>query len=142
MANPKQVITGKVQKNPNNRKHFKIQKHNDNELEVEIDIEKDDDYVVEKLSVDGLPATIDDEKGNAIPIRWFNNFSIMKGKEYINQSFKVKIAGLSAVRAAKKNIVLWDGNSNNKKPWVFTGAVIDDTIELTDGDPGIGMSPP
>lgn len=138
MASPKQIIAGKVQKNAGNRKQFKIQKHKDTELDVDIDIEEDGDYEVEKLSVDGLPATMDD----GTPIRWFNNFSIKKNGQYINQSFKVKIAGLSALKAAKKNIVIWDGNTNNGKPWVFPGDVSDDTIELTDGDPAIGSWPP
>lgn len=136
MANPKQVVTGKVQKN--NSKNFKIQKQKDTELDVDIFIEEDGDYEVDKLSVDGLPATMDD----GTPIRWFNNFSIKKNGQYINQSFKVKIAGISALKAANKKIVVWDGNTNNGKPWVFPGDVIDDTIELTDGDPAVGGTPP
>lgn len=136
MAIPKKVIAGKVQKNSNRK--FKIQKQKDTELDVDIDIEEDGDYEVEKLSVDDLPATMDD--GTAI--RWFNNFSIKKNGQYLNQSFKVTIAGLSALKAEKKNIVIWDGNTNNGKPWVFRGDVTDDTIELTDGDPAIGNSPP
>lgn len=140
MAIPKKVIAGKVQKN--NRKKFKIQKQKDTELDVDIDIEEDGDYEVEKLSVDDLPATFVDDKGNSYPIRWFNNFSIKKNGQYINQSFKVTIAGLSAFKAAGKKIVIWDGNTNDGKPWEFSGNVSDDTIELTDGDPGVGSSPP
>jgi len=136
MANPKQVILGKVQKN--NKKQFKIQKHKDTEVDVDIDIEEDGEYEVEKLSVDGLPATMDD----GTLIRWLNNFSIKKDGNYINQSFKVKIAGISALKAAKKNLVIWDGNTNNGKPWIYSGDILDDTIELTDGDPGIGNTPP
>jgi len=136
MANPKQVVIGKVQKNSNRK--FKIQKEKAAELDVDIDIEEDGDYEVDKLSVDGLPATMD----NGTLIRWFNNFSIKKNGQYLNQSFKVKITGISAIRAAQKNLVIWDGNTNSGKPWVFTGDIVDDTIELTDGDPAIGSSPP
>jgi len=136
MANPKQVITGKVQKSSN--KKFKIQKVKATELEVDVDIEEDGDYEVEKLSVDGLPATMDD----GTSIRWFNNFSIKKNGQYINQSFKVTIAGLSALKGANKKLVLWDGNTNSGKPWTYSGDVLNDTIELTDGDPAVGSSPP
>ena len=136
MANPKQIITGKVQKNSS--KNFKIQKLKDTEVDVDIEIEEDGDYEVEKLSVDGLPATMDD----GTPIRWFNNFSIKKNGQYINQRYTVKIAGISALKAAKKQLVLWDGNTNNGKPWIYSGDIIDDTIELTDGDPGLGNNPP
>ena len=140
MENPKQVVPGRVQKNSNQK--FKIQKQQDAELDVDIDIEEDGDYDVEKLSIDGLPATMDDSKPNSTPIRWFNNFSIKKNGLYLNQSFTVKIAGISALKAAKKNLVIWDGNTNKGKPWVFTGDIVDDTIELTDGDPAVGSSPP
>jgi hypothetical protein len=136
MANPKQIVTGKVQKNSS--KNFKIQKQKDTELDVDIDIEEDGDYEVDKLSVDGLPAAMDD----GTPIRWFNNFSIKKNGQYINQSFKVKIAGISALKAANKKLVLWDGNTNTGKPWIYSGDILDDTIELTDGDPAIGTCPP
>ena len=136
MANPKQVIIGKVQKNSN--KKFKIQKQKDTELDVDIDIEEDGDYEVEKLSVDGLPATMDD----GTPIRWFNNFSIKKNGQYINQSYKVTVQGLSALLGKSKKLVIWDGNTNSGKPWVYSGEVLNDTIELTDGDPAIGATPP
>ena len=136
MANPKQVIIGKVQKNSS--KKFKIQKQKDTELDVDLDIEEDGDYEVEKLSVDGLPATMDD----GTPIVWFNNFSIKKNGQYINQSFKVTVQGLSALLGKTRKLVLWDGNTNSGKPWVYSGDVLNDTFELTDGDPGTGYNPP
>ena len=136
MANPKQVIIGKVQKNSS--KKFKIQKQKDTELDVDLDIEEDGDYEVEKLSVDGLPATMDD----GTPIRWFNNFSIKKNGQYINQSYKVTVQGLSALLGKSKKLVIWDGNTNSGKPWVYSSEVLNDTIELTDGDPAIGATPP
>jgi len=136
MSNPKQVVPGKVQKN--NSKNFKIKKDKSSEVDIDIQIDEDGDYDVEKLSIDGLPATLDD--GTAI--LWFNNFAIKKNGNYINQSFKVKFPGASALRAANKKLVIWDGNTNSGKPFVFTGDITDDTFELTDGDPAIGSSPP
>jgi hypothetical protein len=136
MANPKQVIIGKVQKNSN--KKFKIQKQKDTEMDVDIDIEEVGDYEVEKLSVDGLPAAMDD----GTSIRWLNNFSIKKNGQYINQSFKVTIQGLSALLGKTRKLVIWDGNTNSGKPWMYSGEVLNDSIELTDGDPAIGTTPP
>ena len=136
MPNPKQVISGKVQKN--NSKNFKIKKDKDSEIDIDIEIDEDGDYDVEKLSVDGLPTTLDD----GTPILWFNNFAVKKNGNYINQSFKVKVPGASALRAANKKLVIWDGNTNNGKPFVFTGDITNDTFELTDGDPAVGTAPP
>jgi hypothetical protein len=136
MPQNKTVITGKVQKDSNTK--FKIKKDKDTELDVDVEIQDDGDYVVDKLSIDDLPATMND--GTAI--RWFNNFAIKKNGNYINQSFKVTIAGLSSVRSAKKKVVIFDGNTNNGKPFVFEGDITNDTLELTDGDPAVGSSPP
>ena len=123
-------------------KKFKIRKVKDTEREADIEILGDDpdsDFEVQKLSVDDLPAKLGDDD-----ILWFNNFSIKKrsSNSFINQSYKVKIAGLAAVRAANKRIVILDGNATDGIPYVFTGPITDDTIELTDGDPGVGSSPP
>ncbi len=132
MAN-KVVIPGKVQKDSNRK--FKIKKDKATEIDADVEILEDGDYEVDKLSVDGLPATLEDGTG----IQWFNNFAIKKNGQYINQSYKVTIAGLSALRPARKLVII-DGNTNNGKPYVFTGDIVNDTIELTDGDPGIGGS--
>ena len=35
--------------------------------------------------------------------------------------------------------VIFDGNGD---PYYYTGAITDDTFEVTDGDPGVGGSPP
>ena len=136
MLNPKQVVPGKVQKT--NNKKFKIQKAKTGEVDVDIEIYDDGDYEVDKLSIDNLPAAMDD----GTPIHWFNNFSIKKNGNYINQSFKVTIPGAGSLRSAKKNLVIFDGNTNNGKPFVFTGDISNDTFELTDGDPAVGSSPP
>jgi hypothetical protein len=134
----KTVIPDRVQKDNNSKKKFKIQKHKDTEVDVDVEIAEEGDYVVEKLSIDDLPTKMND--GTAIG--WFNNFAIKKNGNYINQSFKVKISGLSAVRSANKKVVIFDGNTNNGKPFVFEGDIVDDTLELTDGDPAVGSSPP
>jgi len=134
----KTVIPDKVQKDNNSKKKFKIKKHKDSEVDADIEIAEDGDYVVEKLSIDDLPTKMND--GTAI--RWFNNFAIKKTGNYINQSFKVTIAGLSSLRSANKKIVIFDGNTNSGKPFVFEGDITNDTLELTDGDPAVGSSPP
>ena len=126
----KVVVPGKVQKS--NNKKFKIQKDKDSEVDVDIEIEEDGDYEVDKLSVDGLPTNMYDGNG----IRWFNNFAIKKNGQYINQPYKVTIPGLSSI--APSRLVIFDGNGD---PYYYTGAIVNDTFELTDGDPGAGQSP-
>lgn len=122
----KVVIPGKV--NKFNNKKYKIDKDKNSEVDVTIEIEEDGDYIVEKLSLDGLPTTMKD--GNAI--HWFNNFGIKKAGQYINQRYKVTIPGIG-----KAQIVIYDGNGD---PYYYTGKVTDDTFELTDGDPAIGKT--
>jgi len=144
MPNPnKNVIPGKAQKDSNSNKKFKIKRKDDvpgkpnNEIDIEIEIQDDGDYTVEKLSTDDLDTHLPD--GTAI--RWFNNFAVKKGKDYINQPYKIKVPGISAEKAAGRNIVIQDGNSNNGKAYIFNGDVTDDTIDFSDGDPGVGASP-
>lgn len=124
----KVVIQGKVEKHSN--KKFKVKAHKNTEADADIEIVDDGDFVVEKLDVEGLPATMND--GSAI--KWLNNFAIKKGSDYINQRYKVTIPGLG-----KGRVVLIDNNSNGY-PYYFTGPVTNDTIELSDGDPAIGSS--
>jgi hypothetical protein len=70
------------------------------------------------------------------PIRWFTNFAIKKNGQYINERFKVKIPGISNMGSSR--LVIYDGNGD---PYYYTGAIIDDTFELTDGDPAAGGAP-
>jgi len=126
----KVVVPGKVQKD--NSRKFKIKKDKDSEVDVDIEIEEDGDFQVDKLSVDGLPTHMYD--GN--PIRWFNNFAIKKNGQYINQKYKVTIPGISNLGSSR--LVIFDGNGN---PYYYTGEIVNDTFELTDGDPGAGSSP-
>ena len=122
----KVVIQDKVEKQ--SKKKFKVKAHKmDEEVDIEIDIEDDGDYEVEKLSIDNLISTIDGK-----PITWLNNFAIKKANDYINQRYKVKIPGLSG-----KKVVIIDNNSHGN-PYYYTGPVVNDTIELSDGDPAIG----
>ena len=127
----KVVVPGKVQKN--NSKKFKIQKDKASEVDVDIDIEEDGEYEVDKLSVDGLPTHMYD--GN--PIRWFNNFAIKKNGQYINQPYKITIQGLVSLLGSSK-LVIFDGNGD---PYYYTGAIVNDTFEVTDGDPAPGQAP-
>ena len=132
MANQnKIVIPGKVQKDSN--KKFKIEKDKVNEVDIDIEIEEDGDYEVEKLSIDGLPTQMND----GTPIGWFNNFAIKKNGQYINQKYKVTIPGISGMKNSR--MVIFDGNGD---PYYYTGAIVNDTFELTDGDPGVGGAPP
>jgi len=131
MANQNKVpVSGKVQKKSNRK--FKIKKEKGTEVDVDIDIEEDGDYEVEKFSIDGLPTTMHDGH----PITWFNNFGIKKNGQYINQKYKITIPGISKMGSAK--LVIFDGNGD---PFYYTGEIIDDTFEMTDGDPASGRAP-
>jgi len=130
MANQnKTVVSGKVQKN--NNKKFKIKKDRKSEVDIDIEIEEDGDYVVEKLSTEGLPTTMHD----GASITWFNNFAIKKNGQYINQKFSITIAGISNMGDSK--LVIFDGNGD---PYYYTGAITNDTFVMTDGDPAVGRS--
>ena len=124
------VVPGRVQKS--NNKKFKIQKDKATEVDVDIEIDEEGDYQVDKLSVDGLPTHMYDGNG----INWFNNFAIKKNGQYINQKYKITIPGISSM--APKRLVIFDGNGD---PYYYTGAIVNDTFELTDGDPAVGNSP-
>ena len=126
----KVIVPGKVQKDSNQK--FKIKKDKTSEDDAVVEILQDGDYQVDKLSVDGLPTHMYD--GN--PIRWFNNFSIKKNGQYINQKYKITIPGISNMGSSR--LVIFDGNGD---PYYYTGAIVNDTFEMTDGDPGVGGSP-
>jgi hypothetical protein len=127
----KVVVPGKVQKD--NSRKFKIKKDKASEVDVDIEIVEDGDYQVDKFSVDGLPTHMKD--GTAI--RWFNNFGIQKNGQYINQKYKITIPGLVNLLGESK-LVIFDGNGN---PYYYTGDIVNDTFEMTDGDPGAGGAP-
>ena len=125
--NSKVVIKDKVEKDKNSKKKFKVKTHKKDEVEIEIEVVEDGSYEVEKLSVEGLPETIEGQ-----PITWLNNFAIKKGGNYINQRYKIKIPGLGS-----KRVVILDNNSHGT-PYFYTGPVENDTFEMSDGDPAIG----
>ena len=127
----KVVVPGKVQKD--NSRKFKIKKDKASEVDVDVEIEEDGDYVVDKLSVDGLPTNMND----GTSIRWFNNFAIKKNGQYINQPYKITIQGLASLLGNSK-LVIFDGNGD---PYYYTGAITNDSFELTDGDPSVGGGP-
>lgn len=126
----KVVVTGRVQQT--NSKKFKIRKDKDSEVDVDVEIDEDGAYLVDKLSIDGLPDTMYD----GTKIQWFNNFAIKKNGQYINQRYKVTIVGISNI--APSRLIIFDGNGD---PYYYTGAIVNDTFELTDGDPAIGKGP-
>lgn len=125
----KVVVPGKVKKDKDNPKKYKIEKDQKSESDVTIELTGDGDYDVEKLSVDGLPTAMND----GTPIRWFNNFAIKKNGQYINERFFVTIPNGGSSR-----LVIFDGNGN---PYYYTGEIKNNTIELTDGDPAGGWAP-
>jgi hypothetical protein len=122
----KVVVPGKVNKFSN--KKYKIDKGKNSEVDLTIEIEEDGDYIVEKLSIDGLPTTMKDGK----TIHWLNNFGIKKAGQYINQRYLVTVSGIGNAQ-----VVIYDGNGD---PYYYTGKVTNDTFELTDGDPAIGKT--
>jgi len=128
----KVIIPGKVDRI--NQKQFKVRKDKASEVDATIEIlngtsTDKNGYEVEKLSVAGLPEKIDD-----MTIHWLNNFAIKKNGSYINQRYTVTIAGLGSY----KKVVILDSKGNLH---YYEGIVTKDTIELTDGDPGIGGEP-
>lgn len=125
----KVVVPGKVKKDKDNPKKYKIEKDKNSESDVTVELTGTGDYDVQKLSVDGLPAAMID----GTPIRWFNNFAIKKNGQYINERFFVTIPNGGSSR-----LVIFDGNGN---PYYYTGEIQNNTIELTDGDPAGGFAP-
>ena len=129
------VVQGKVQDQGNGR--FKIEKGDGpNEVDIEIDLGGAGNYEVEKLSVDGLPTNLPPPDNTSI--RWFNNFSIKKDGQYINQRYMVTIPGLSGLLGKSKLVIYSDMHDPNLYEY---GAITSDTFELTDGDPGVGGVP-
>lgn len=125
----KVVVPGKVKKDKDNPKKYKIGKDRNSESDVTVELTGEGDYDVQKLSVDGLPTAMTD----GTSIRWFNNFAIKKNGQYINERFFVTIPNGGSSR-----LVIFDGNGN---PYYYTGEIKNNTIELTDGDPAGGFAP-
>ena len=125
----KVVVKGKVDKDKSYNKKFKIKSQKANEFDLDIELTGDGEYEVEKLSTDDLPATMVD--GN--PIRWLNNFYIKKNGQHINEIYYVTIPDIG-----KSRLIIFDGNGN---PYYYTGEIINNKFELTDGDPAIGAHP-
>ncbi len=122
----KTVVPGKVDKENNSNRKFKIKKEKGTEVDISIEIVDEGVYEVVKLSIDSLPATMNDGK----PITWYNNFAIKKNGEHINQRYFVTVPGIKPT-----DVVIFDGNGN---PYYYTGTVTNDTFEMTDGDPAVG----
>ena len=128
------IVPGKVIKLSN--KQFTIEKDQASEVDLEIDMLVDGNYEVDKLKLDGLPTEFPQPDGKSIPIVWYNNFSIKLDSQYVKQIYKVTIPGLS--KRAESILVIYD---NTNGLYEYKGNIVDDTIELTDGDPGVGHAP-
>ena len=138
----KKPVDGKVDKFGRGR--FKIKKEKASEEDIDIDVIDvgENDFEAQKLSLDDLPTQLDPNDPASPSITWVNNFVIkFKNGGPINQSYTVRIPGSSTWKSQGKSLVLFDGNSHGGKPWLYPSSIVDDTIELTDGDPAIGKSP-
>jgi hypothetical protein len=134
MANQKKVvIKGKAQKDSADRRKFRIQKGKDTEVDIDLEVEEDGEYEVDKLSLDGLPTHMKD----GTSIQWFNNFAIKKNGKYIKQKFKVTVPGLST-SLENSRLVVFDGKGD---PYYYPGDITGDSFTLTNGDPAIGKGP-
>lgn len=123
------VIPGKVIKDKDNHKKYKIEKEKVSESDITIELTGDGDYKVEKLSVDGLPKTM----GDGTSIRWFNSFSIEKNGLPIKERFFVTIPNGGSSR-----LVIIDSSGT---PYYYKDPIKNNTIELLDGDPAAGWAP-
>jgi len=125
----KKVLVSEMTKGRNH----KLKKHSKHIHGKDVDLEftTDDTHEIETLDMDGLPTAI-----NGIAIRWFHNFGIKMNGQYIKNKYKIKIAGISNLGASK--LVICDSSGI---PKYYEGEIINDTIELSDGDPSTGSAP-
>jgi len=125
----KKVLVSEMAKGRNH----KLKKHAKHTHGKDVDLEfaTDDAYEIETLDMDELPTAI-----NGIAIRWFHNFGIKMNGQYIKNKYKVRIAGISSLGASK--LVICDSSGT---PKYYAGQIVDDTIELSDGDPSTGAAP-
>jgi hypothetical protein len=126
----KVVVKGKVKKEGS--KKYEIEKDKSSESNITIELTSDGDYEVERLSVEDLPTAMPD--GNSI--RWFTNFVIKYKKDGkpIKEKFFMTIPDLG-----ESNLVICDSSG---VPYYFDKSkIINNKIELADGDPAGGFSP-
>jgi hypothetical protein len=133
MAYQKKVVSGGSEKL--SRKEHRVRREKGREEDVFILFDTDVEYVVEKLSIDDLPATI-----NGDTITWINNFSIKDSEgNYVNG---VTYSLLMPPGPAKARLVIFDGATAA----YYTGEIKDRThnnkqfkeVRLNIGDPGGG----
>jgi hypothetical protein len=138
MAKQKKV-DNKVKKDKDKDWKFTIEPALPSEVNVEIDLEVSGKYEVDKLETETLPTNMP-EPDNA-RIGWFNNFSIKENGNYIKKKYKVTIPGLiSKLKEKNAQLVIYSDTHDPKL--YYYGNITSDTFELTDGDPGVGGSPP
>ncbi|MEW6402050.1 MAG: hypothetical protein AB1649_09635 [Chloroflexota bacterium] len=136
MAYTKKVVSGGAEKK--NGKEFKIKKEKGTEEECLILFDTDVNYVVNKLSFEGLPDSLDNK-----PITWFVNFEVTDDKG--NPINGVPYSLLFPPLPTNTVLVIFDG----KTAFDFKGTIKDRThgnkqwkeITLDIGDPGGGTHP-
>ena len=132
-------VPGKVQNQGSGK--FKIDKGDQpHEVNVDLDLPANGNYVVEKLRVhiggpNGLPAEIDGQT-----IRWFNNFSIKENGNYIRKKYTVSVENLRG-KLGNGKLVIYSENHVPKLYYYDASKISGDTFELDDGDPGTGGAP-
>ena len=135
MAYQKTIIPGKIEKH--SKKEFKAGKHHGQEKEIYILFDVDVEHTIEKLSIEGLPATTADKR----PITWHNNFVVKKadGTSADGVAYSVLLDaadGETIVYYDETGLHTYTGSVNNRshqnKNWK--------EIRLSKGDPAIGIS--
>ena len=135
MAYKKVVIPGNVDKDSN--RAFKTKKYLPNEKDIYIIFDSDVDYVIEKLSIEGLPTETNDKR----TITWHNNFVIQTkaGTAVTGITYKVLIDapdGATIVYYDESGLHIYQNGINQSsyqnKSWK--------EIKLSKGDPAIGIA--
>jgi len=123
--------SGKVKDEKNGK--FKIEKGNGhNEVDIELQLPSGT-YEVKKLKVavggeKGLPEKIDN-----YTIRWFNNFSIKEGGNYIKKKYTVTITNLKEKLGSGKLVIY--SETHDPKLYYLDPQPEGDSFDLEDGDP-------
>jgi hypothetical protein len=134
MAYQKTIVHGKIDKT--GKKEFKTNKHLPHEKDLTILFDDDVDFVVEKLSTEGLPAVTADNR----TIAWHNNFLIMHadGSPMNGVAYSVLLEAVNG-----DTIVVYDETglhtyAGNINPKTHNNKKMKE-IRLAKGDPAIGI---
>jgi len=132
-------VSGKVKKDPNNDRKYTIETDAAGEVDIEIELLEDGAYVVDKLQTESLPKKMPDP--DSTTIRWLNNFSIQENRQNIKKKYNVRIPGLASKLREKNSRLVIYSDMQTPNLYYYQGTVQNDTFELSDGDPGVGMGP-